>query len=76
MKLSIEISGEVQTSEKTISRGEDEVRVDAENGSLCILLIEQAVHGLFNKALEDKGKSNLESQIDMLDDWKHKVIKQ
>ena len=23
-----------------------------------------------------EGKSNLESQIDMLDDWKHKVIKQ
>ena len=57
LKPSIEINGEDHTSEKTISNGQVETRVEVANGSLCILLMEQAVQGLFNKALEEIGKS-------------------
>lgn len=56
----MEIMGDVQTSEKTISSGWVEVSVEEEKGSLCILLIEQALQGLFNKMFEDKGKLKLE----------------
>lgn len=38
----------------TISNGCEDVKVEFEKGSLCILLIEQALEGLLNKTFDDK----------------------